>query len=217
MKELMFMAHINHEHIDYVEETLNNYDIGLYLIGMEGNNDPIPGCYEHMHFLVEMEETDYHKFSKRVFKDKFKLRGRAVQGKPRQYGKVKHIDDIENAKTYTVKDGNVRTNMSQDELKKYIDKSFEKVEKTEFLDECAEELERRYIESQTSLYGPAEYAEGGSFSLYKLRMLTITIMREKGLKSISRSRVENVIYRFVMKSGTPFHATVEDIYEMLYP
>lgn len=211
MKELMFMAHINHEHIDYVEETLKNYDIGLYLIGLEKTD------YEHIHFIVEMEEKDYHKFSKRVFKDKFNLRGRATQGAPRQYGKIKNIEDIEKAKAYTVKDGNVRTNMTEEDLQKYLDKSFKKVEKQEFLDECVEELEKRYIESQTTLYGPPEYAEGGSFSLYKLRMLTINIFREKGLKTISRSRVENVIYRFVMKSGTPFHATDEDIYEMLYP
>jgi len=211
MKELMFMAHINHEHIDYVEETLKNYDIGLYLIGLEKTD------YEHLHFLVEMEDKDYHKFSKRVFKDKFNLRGRATKGAPRQYGKIKNIEDIEKAKAYTVKDGNVRTNMKDEDLQKYLDKSFKKVEKQEFLDECVEELEKRYIEAQTTLYGPPEYAEGGSFSHYKLRMLTITIFREKGLKTISRSRVENVIYRFVMKSGTPFHATVEDIYELLYP
>jgi len=217
MKELMFMAHIDHEHIDYVEETLNNYDVGQYLIGLEGNNSPVQGCYEHMHFLVEMDEKDYHKFSKRVFKDKFNLRGRATKGAPRQYGKIKHIDDVENAKTYTVKDGNVRTNMKQEELQKYIEKSYEKVEKQEFLDEIVEELEKRYIESQTTLYGPPEFAEGGSFSQYQLRILTITIFKEKGLKTISRSRVENVIYRFVMKSGSPFHASVQDIYELLYP
>jgi len=212
MKELMFMAHIDHEHIDYVEETLKNYDIGLYLIGMEKTD------YEHLHFIVEMEEKDYHKFSKRVFKDKFNLRGRATQGAPRQYGKIKKIEDIEKAKAYTVKDGNVRTNMKQEELQKYLDKSFKKVEKQEFLDECADELEKRYIESQTKLYGPPEFCDGYcSFHLARLRILTITIFKERGLKTISRSRVENVIYRFVMKSGHVFHATVEDIYNMLYP
>lgn len=214
MKELMFMAHINHEHIDYVEETLKNYDIGLYLIGLEKTD------YEHMHFLVEMEEKDYHKFSKRVFKDKFKLRGRAIQGAPRQYGKIKNIEDIEKAKAYTVKDGNVRTNMKDDDLKKYLEKSFKKVEKQEFLDECADELEKRYLQSQIALYGPPEYIpkeESGMFHLYQLRVLTITIFKEKGLKTISRSRVENVVYRFMMRSGTPFHATVENIYNMLYP
>lgn len=211
MKELMFMAHINHEHIDYVEETLKNYDIGLYLIGMEKTD------YEHLHFIVEMEEKDYHKFSKRVFKDKFNLRGRATQGAPRQYGKIKKIEDIEKAKAYTVKDGNVRTNMKEEDLQKYLDKSFKKVEKQEFLDECADELEKRYIESQTNLYGPPEFSDGHTFHLAQLRILTITIFKEKGLKTISRSRVENVIYRFVMKSGHAFHATVEDIYRMLYP
>jgi hypothetical protein len=107
--------------------------------------------------------------------------------------------------------------MNEEELQKYLDKSFKKVEKQEFLDECADELEKRYIESQTTLYGPPEYAEGDTFHLAQLRMLTIEIFREKKLKTISRSRVENVVYRFMMKSGTCFHATVENIYNMLYP
>lgn len=123
LKETMFMAHINHEHIDYVETTLNNYGIGNYIIAMEETT------YQHMHFLVQMTDEDYHKFSKRVFKDKFKLRGRAVKGEPRQYGKIHNIEDIEKAKAYTCKDGNLRTNMTDAQIQKYVDASFEKEDK----------------------------------------------------------------------------------------
>jgi len=76
-----------------------------------------------MHFLVDMSDKDYQAFAKRVFIDKYKLRGRATKDKPRQYGKVKKINSIKKALAYTIKEqvgegmsvefGNcIRTNLS---------------------------------------------------------------------------------------------------------
>lgn len=122
LKWMAFMAHIPIENADYIEATLKEYDIGGYIIGIEETP------YHHFHFIVEMTENHYHNFSKRVFKDKFNLRGRATKGLPRQYGRVKEIQNLERLKAYTLKDGNFRTNMTEEQIQKYIDISFKKNE-----------------------------------------------------------------------------------------
>jgi hypothetical protein len=118
-----FMCHINHEHFDYLEQTLLEYEIGEYVIGAEIT--PNTGIH-HFHFLVEMSKYDYAKFSKRVFIQKFQLRGRATKGAPRQYGKVKDIQSLDKAAAYSIKDGNIRTNMSQTRIDKLAELAYEK-------------------------------------------------------------------------------------------
>lgn len=210
LKETMFMAHINHEHIDYVETTLNDYGIGKYIIAMEKTD------YEHMHFMVQMSDEDYHKFSKRVFKDKFKLRGRAIKGESRQYGKIHKIEDIEKAKAYTCKDGNIRTNMTEDEIQKYIDASFEKEDKKKFLEECAIDLEEKYLLYQFQMGDDAE--DPSRPHLDTLRILAIRILREKNIKTISRSRVESIVYTYMMMEHKHenYRPTDEWIYRTIY-
>lgn len=89
MKYQMFMAHIPVKDISHVETILKTYEIKQYLIC--GETSP----YDHLHFMCEMTDETYHAFSKRLFKDEYKLRGRAIKTlpnqptKPRQYGKVK--------------------------------------------------------------------------------------------------------------------------------
>jgi len=118
-----FMCHIHHDHFDYLEQTLQEYEIGEYIIGAEIT--PGTGIH-HFHFLVEMTKYDYAKYSKRVFIDKFKLRGRATKGAPRQYGKVKDIHSLDKAAAYSMKDGNIRTNMSQERISKLAELAYEK-------------------------------------------------------------------------------------------
>ena len=48
--------------------------------------------YEHLHYLVEMTDTEYRNYANLTFKQKHKLRGRATEGKSRQYGKLKEIN-----------------------------------------------------------------------------------------------------------------------------
>lgn len=188
----MFMAHMPHSEIDFIEETLKSYDIGGYLIGLE--KDP----YEHYHFAVEMTDKDYHNFSKRVFKDKFKLRGRATKGKCRQYGKEKNVKDVEKMLSYTAKDKNVRTNLEDSKIKDIIAKSFKKVERLEFLDECAKELETKWNNHYIELVdiNEGQLPDKERPNLKTLRIMIINILRKKNLKTISRSKVESVLYRY---------------------
>ena len=113
---------------DDLEETLKEYDIGGYVIAYE--KEP----YKHFHFLVEMEERDYAAYRKRVFIDKWGLRGQARDGKPREYGKVRNIEDFDKMLSYTIKDEHFRTNLDQEQIDNALDKSFKK-EKPKLLKE----------------------------------------------------------------------------------
>jgi len=127
VKWQVFMAHINHSEKMYLMEQLTTFK---YLFGMEYSG------YEHFHFLVEMSDKEYHSFSKRVFKDKYQLRGRATKGAPRQYGKERKIRDIQKVARYTCKDKNVETNMTEAELEDILGQKLEECEntKTESMD-----------------------------------------------------------------------------------
>lgn len=120
MEYIAFMAAIKHDQWSYVLDTLKEYEIGAYLCSKEiakGVHSETNG--EHMHFLVQMTDKDYHKFSKRVFVEKYKLRGKATKDNPRQYGRVKKIENLERMAAYTLKDGNIETNMSESQIEGY--------------------------------------------------------------------------------------------------
>jgi hypothetical protein len=142
IKWQVFMAHINHSEKTYLMEQLTPYK---YLFGMEYEG------YEHIHFLVEMSDKDYHSFSKRVFKDKYKLRGRATKGAPRQYGKEKKIRDIQKVARYTCKDKNVHTNIDESELEDILGQKLEECENTK--NESMDNIKKccKFVENQ--IYG----------------------------------------------------------------
>jgi len=132
-----FMAHLPAKDNEEILEKLQEYDIGSYLIGYE--TDP----YEHTHFLVQMTTTTYHNFANTVFKKKYNLRGQARHGLPRQYGKLKKIEDLEKMASYTIKSGNIKSNMPQDEVNKYFEKSFKKQEKQKMHLQVFEAIEQK--------------------------------------------------------------------------
>lgn len=136
LEYIAFMCAVHHINFQYLEDTLKEYDIGLYLISAETTNDAHKETQgQHFHFLVQMTDKDYHSFSKRVFKDKFKLRGQAKDGKPRQYGRVKKIEDLERMGAYTIKQGNIRTNMTEKQLEAYKKITFVAKEQLNFEEE----------------------------------------------------------------------------------
>lgn len=138
---IAFMCAVHHINFDYLEETLKEYAIGLYIIAAETTEKSHKETNgEHFHFLVQMTDNDYHKYSKRVFKDKFKLRGVAKDGKPRQYGRVKKIEDLTRMAAYTIKQDNVRTNMTEAQLAKYKAVTFLASEQQSFEDQLYEYL-----------------------------------------------------------------------------
>lgn len=133
-KYIAFMATIRHTEIDDIVAVIQEYDsVTQYLIGLEVSPDShqdVSG--EHMHFLCDMSEKHYHNFADRIFRRKYKLRGQAKKGLPRQYGKLRQIHDFERMAAYTVKDSNIRTNMDQATVDKFFKLSHKKDEEKEF-------------------------------------------------------------------------------------
>ena len=142
VKWQVFMAHIKHTERDYIKEQLSSFK---YLFGMEKSE------YEHFHFLVEMSDTQYHAFSKRVFKDKYQLRGRATKGAPRQYGKEKKIRDIQKVARYTCKDKNVETNITEAELEDILGQKLEECENTK--SESMDNIKKCCMFVENQIYG----------------------------------------------------------------
>ena len=146
LKYTAFMCHLpatfnTEEEFKYLEETLNEYNIGGYVIALE--TEP----YIHFHFLVETDEQTYTNFRKRVFIDRYKLRGQAKEGKPRQYGKVKDIKDLEKMLAYTVKDQDIRSNLDDETISNAIDKSFKKEKPKLLKEKMLYYVEKQMIES----------------------------------------------------------------------
>ena len=125
-----FMCHLDRGYFDEIQEILDEYNPHRYIIAYE--NEP----YEHFHFLVQIEEpaTFYTRFRKRVFIDKYKLRGQAKKELPRQYGKVRDIEDLNKMASYTVKNEDFRVyNIEQEEIDEILDNSFNKSDKIKLL------------------------------------------------------------------------------------
>lgn len=116
---IAFMAHLPEDQFDYLEDKLKERcSTALYVIAHE--TEP----YSHFHFLVQMSNEDWVKFRKTIFIDHYKLAGQARNGKPRQYGKVKEIKDLDKMLSYTIKDNSFRTNMAEEQIADALDKSF---------------------------------------------------------------------------------------------
>ena len=166
MQWIACMAHIKHDQIEYIKGYIDNR-FDEYIIAMETSAK----VGEHMHFLLLSEDpSQYHKFAQNVFKQKYKLRGKAVKGKCRQYGKLKVIEDIHRMMMYTVKDKNCIIKVKDKKaIEKALEESFQKVDNLGKLDKIMEE----YInENKTQNYKPdikGHYeADGFAINRYEL-------------------------------------------------
>ena len=126
-KWMAYMGHIAHTEFENLKTEMLKFE-APYVMSAED------GAYEHFHFLAKLTDRQYYNFCKRVFKDKYKLRGRAVADKPRQYGKVQKIKDLSKMMAYTIKDKNFATNMTTEEIEAILNKKIEEVENTKHSD-----------------------------------------------------------------------------------
>jgi len=106
------MAHIPISELKQVEKDLQNYNISKYLITAESKP------YEHLHYYVEFTEKQYERYRDNILKRKYKLRGKATKGKPRQFGKItKALESPTTYLSYILKDkGPLATNMTKEYL-----------------------------------------------------------------------------------------------------
>lgn len=116
MNYIFFYAQLLHSEAQTIEEIIKRYlyEGSNYIIGLEispSSHHETQG--EHMHFAVQMDAKQYHAFSTFAFTRKYKLRGRAIKGLPRQFGKIKQVRDETKFLAYTVKDKNIITNKTR--------------------------------------------------------------------------------------------------------
>lgn len=206
-----FFGAIVHKRIDHVENELKKIDsLGNYVIAMEksetGKHVLTNG--EHMHFIAQMDSRDYHRFCKRVFIDYYELRGRATAGKPRQYGKVKQIDNLEKMIMYTLKDGNYRSNMEPKYIEELYKQSYKKVTIKSHEEKIMEELQNVY---KQNIHGELQIVE--------LRKSIIRYHIENKTNShLGRTYIDGLVRRFLAYSNSETSSgyKVHEIYNMLY-
>lgn len=144
MSYMFFMSAIPHKEVENVETMLCKYidPSASYIIAMETSKTAHKETEgEHLHYAVQMDDKQYDAFRHTCFNNTYKLRGRAVDGLPRQYGKVKQVKDETKFLQYTVKDKNIiYKNINLKTIQEYIQKSYKKVDKTDIVQELMEHL-----------------------------------------------------------------------------
>ncbi len=207
MSWIACMAHIKHDQ----KETVENYvtlRFTQYIIAYETSLK----VGEHIHFLLWAEdEEDYHKFAQNIFKRKYKLRGKAIKNKCRQYGKVKEIEDIDRMMAYTVKDKNVTYKIDEcnkEQIRKAFATSFQKNDNLTRLNNIMlkyidEEKKQEYKEDGYGCHAPV----ANSFSLSRSKFITkyTTTYFELFEKVPTRNMIINATVKYDKKNGIAWY------------
>lgn len=194
-----FFACIEHQYFDEVMAILTSYDIQGYIVAKEissASHQDTNG--EHMHFVVQMHPSDYKRFADRVFIKRFKLRGRAVKGLSRQYGKLTNIENLERMKIYVLKDGNYVTNLPKDEIARLAQQSFEKNEDRSLIKEILDAmLENKIDMMEVDKHG----VHLGTYRYLAPETFVVEYFRKNNVqKRISKRFIDGVVTDFLMSS-----------------
>lgn len=125
---IMCFYAIQHQFKDKFMEIIKKYCTKCFIVALEkAKNTHKETNGEHLQCIFDMEETTYGNMNKALIKE-FKLRGQARDGLGRQYGKITKdkINDLELACIYTTKEGNVISNIEQEQIKEWYEKSYMK-------------------------------------------------------------------------------------------
>lgn len=112
-----------------VKKLLNDYFVH-YVVGFEETEDK---KVQHIHVVARCDPPQYNAFIAFI-KKKYELKGRAVKGKRKQYGKIRDIKDEQQLITYSIKSGHYYSQgYDPDWIKECSKASYEKVSfKTKF-------------------------------------------------------------------------------------
>jgi hypothetical protein len=213
-----FMAHIPHADADVIRQDLERLET-KYIMGLEVSS------YEHIHFLVLMTNKEYAGMAKRVFIDKYKLKGRWWRTPdgithPRQYGKEKEIRDLEKYAKYTIKDQNFLSNMSENEIEDIIKDKIENVKNTKGENANTNELKNELIEyceeHMTHQIGNDNLINYKTKYHRLLKIKIIDFMRIKKL-GIRKSTIDMYFYHIIAYSNNNLKMASADIVDILYP
>lgn len=145
MDPIAFMIHKGDNEItsEIILERLKEYELGDYVIAQE--SEP----YIHWHIYAQLSIKDYNAFVAKTLRKEWKLRGRAIAGQPKQYGRVQGIKKPDKMLSYTLKQGIYISNYSEDYLQPFKDMSFTKDRATndrDFKRKVLEELDKQFNE-----------------------------------------------------------------------
>ena len=190
--------------VETIEQELQEYK---YIIGLETSE------YEHYHFYVKMTEKQYYNFAMKIFRNKYKLRGRATKGCPRQYGKEKNIKNHEKMARYTCKDKNVRSNMTKEEIDEVLGMKLEEVKNTKKASKY--EKMKEYVEQLISHDG-YENTRDDIMASETIKVAIISFMRENKMH-IRKSTIESYYYYFRTNTDNDkWNLSSLEIYEQIY-
>ena len=207
---IAFMGHIAHTELEYLKNEMAKLK-APYVMAAE------TAGYEHFHFLAKITERQYHTFAKRVFKDKFKLKGRwwkntAGKNKPRQYGKVnKEIRDLSKMMSYTLKDKNFVTNMEVKDIETILKKKIDEVENTK--DREIKDKMMEYVNNHIKEH-LGDYAKNRHEKYIRIAIIRF---QKEYKKSISRASIERYYWYYVANTDfEAFNLNEYVIYHELY-
>ena len=97
-----FYADVPWEENEVAVQDLLAFYFDKYVVGYEySSQDKVP----HIHVVAYGEAGQYNSYIAKI-KKLYDLKGRAIKGSRKQYGKVRNIKDLDNMISYTVKSGN---------------------------------------------------------------------------------------------------------------
>ena len=203
---LAFMAHIVHSEVETIEQELQCYK---YIIGLETSE------YEHYHFYVKMTIKQYSAFAQRIFRNKYKLRGRATKGCPRQYGREHNIRSPEKIARYTCKDKNVRSNMSKEQIDEVLGMDLEEVKNTKKTSKY-DEMEKFVTKKLNNWHTNNDWEIGNNHSTRTIKIIIIMYMKENKIM-LRRSTIDTYYYYFIANSSEErYQEDAIEIYEQIY-
>lgn len=182
-----FMCHLPLEEMDNLVGHMQVYDPqGKYLITHEISFEGV----SHFHVLCDFDDEQWVKFRNNILRSKYKLRGQAKKDQPSEYGKIQTIKDIENLLSYMLKDkGEKRTNVPEDNLTEYIEKSFKKPD------------DRNHFEKCISTLPPLEYKL--QYEIVDIQCVKIQIIEyyKKNDLEINWLKIDRVFNAFLMRQN----------------
>ena len=202
------MVALAHSHSLELEKKLQEYLIegAEYIIGLEKCSDAHKESNgEHFHLAVEMDDKSYDSFRKTVLVNYYKLRGRAKTSLPRQYGIVKEVRDETKFLSYTCKDQNIITNITDKaRLNKYIEDSYKREEKHAFEKQLFD-----YLDDKLQPLPPDP-----EIDLYKTNILILDYYRHKTDKLPALSTIRHFSIKYLYKQPVQILSTAY-IYELM--
>lgn len=192
MEYIFFMSAIEHKEINNVQIMLEKYidASASYIISMETSKTAHKETKgQHMHYAVQMDNKQYDAFRHTCFNNTYKLRGRAVDGHPRQYGKIKQVRDQSKFLSYTVKDKNIiYKNIDLKTIQEYICKSYERVDKKDTVQALMDHLSTLTF---TPLPG---LSENIATDIIEIEILKYSMQNNK---AVSKSYIKHITSTFL--------------------